>query len=41
MEKIDRHIQENLAAGNLSQEEAVLVREIVDEYTDPGLSSLP
>jgi|GEM_PF-1062035 integrase len=32
LEKIDRHIQENLSAGNLSKEEALLMREIVDEY---------
>lgn len=32
LEKIDRHIQENLDAGNLSKEEVLLVREIVDEY---------
>jgi len=32
LEKIDRHIQDNVSSGNLSKEEALLVREIVDEY---------
>jgi hypothetical protein len=31
LEKIDRHIQENVSSGNLSKEEAPLVWEIVDE----------
>jgi len=30
-ELIDRHIQENLAAGNLSQDEVFLVQDVVYE----------
>lgn len=40
LEKIDRHIQENVSSGNLSKEEAVLVRvneEDFQAFIDQGM----
>jgi len=39
LEKIDRHIKENVSSGNLSKEEAVLVRvkeEDLQKFIDVG-----